>query len=162
MLFRSAGGGGCADPNADLTNKAYPHFGSGNCGPYFGDQTWMSANDPFVNGQYGWHDSNCPGVSANPYCAIQFPQATRVKRFRALLHTNPPKKCTFQGSNDSDNGVNGAWTTLYGPFDFVSGQEGVWSQDYSFNNANSYKLYRLNCPGSPPFALYEWEMFCGP
>ncbi len=149
----------CKDPTADLTDKAYPHFGSGNCGPYFNDQSWMSANDAYQNGVFGWHDSGCPQVSGNPFCAIVFPDPPTITKLRVLMHTNPPKNCKFQGSNDTVNGSNGTWTSLYGAFDFPSGQEGQWIE-YNFVNPNAYKSYRLNCPGSPGFALYEWEMMC--
>ena len=150
----------CNDPKTDLTSATYPHYGSGNCSPYFGDQTWMSKNDAYASAQFGWHDS-CGKTGPESWCAIQFPVHTRVVRFRVLLHTNPPKKCVFQGGNDSSNGQNGSWVTLYGPIDFPSSQEGQWSQDHTFSNTNAYKLYRLYCPGTPSHALYEWEMFCG-
>ncbi|MSP92254.1 MAG: hypothetical protein EXR79_10705 [Myxococcales bacterium] len=150
----------CSDPNADLTNATYPHYGSGNCSPYGNDQTWMSKNDAYASAQYGWHDS-CGKTGPESWCAIQYPAPTRVVRYRVLLHTNPPKQCVFQGGNDSSNGQNGNWVTLQGPIDFPSGQEGQWSQYHTFQNTNTYKLYRLYCPGTPSHALYEWEMFCG-
>ena len=152
----------CADPNADVTSKTYPHFGSGNCGPHGSDQTWMSANDPYGSGAFGWHDSGCPSVSAKPFCTIHYPKAIRIDRFRVLLHANPPKKCLFQGSKDATNGTDGSWATLAGPIDFPSSQEGKWSQTHAFANNVAYSAYRLHCPGSPAFALYEWEMFCKP
>jgi hypothetical protein len=151
--------GTCTDPNADLTNANYPHYGSGNCSPYGSDQTWMSKNDAYAGGSYGWHDS-CGKTGPNSWCAIQFPSATKVTRLRVLLHTNPPKNCYFQGSDASSNGVDGAWTSVTEQFDFPSGQEGQWWEK-KFANTYPYKFYRLWCPGTPSHALYEWEMFCG-
>ena len=150
----------CSDPNADLTNAAYKHYGSGNCSPHGADQTWMSKNDAYSSGQFGWHDS-CGKTGPNPFATIAFPKPMVVQSFRVLLHSNPPKKCNFQGSDDTTNGLNGAWTTLYGPFDCPSGKEGQWGQRRSFANSHPFMAYRLHCPGSPAFALYEWEFFCG-
>ena len=151
----------CTVANTDITKKSYTHFGSGNCGPYYANQTWMSANDAYKGGQFGWHDS-CGKTGPNPFCAIKYPDQVVINSFRVLLHTNPPKKCRFQGSNDSTNGLNGSWVQLYGPVDCPSGKEGQWGQTRSFANNTAYSWYRLHCPGSPSFALYEWEMFCVP
>ncbi len=148
----------CKAANTDITNKSYTHFGSGNCGPYYGNQTWMSANDAYGSGKFGWHDS-CGKTGPNPFCTIKYPEAVVVNSFRILLHTNPPKKCSFQGSNDSSNGLNGTWTLLYGPLDCPSGKEGQWGATRSFVNQTPYLFYRLHCPGSPSFALYEWEIY---
>ena len=149
----------CTNANADLTNAAYKHYGSGNCGPHYADQTWMSRNDAYGSGKFGWHDS-CGKTGPNPFATIVFPQPTVVRSFRVLLHTNPPKKCRFQGTDTTTNGLNGSWTTLYGPFDCPSGQEGKWGQRRTFKNTTAFRAYRLHCPGSPSFALYEWEFFC--
>ena len=151
----------CAAANVDVTNKSYPHHGSGNCGPHYGDQTWMSSNDAYGSGQFGWHDS-CGKTGPNPFCAIKYPEQVVISSYRVLLHSNPAKKCSFQGANDSTNGLDGGWTTLHGPVDFPSGQEGKWSTTFKFNNGAAFSWYRLHCPGSPAFALYEWEMFCTP
>jgi hypothetical protein len=150
----------CSNPYEDLTKSTYTHFGSGNCGPYYHDQTWMSRDDRYVAGNYGWHDG-CGRVDREPYCAIEYPNPVKVTRIRVLLHESPPSHCFFQGSQDSADGTNGTWVRLYGPVDFPTNHEGQWSQDLRFENPLGYRLYRLYCPGSPSFALYEWEMFCG-
>ena len=150
----------CATPG-DLTSHLYRHWGSGNCPPHFGDQSWLSRDDAL--GESGWHDSVCQqstGVSPQSFAAIEFPAPTVIKRFRALLHTYPPKNCTFQGSVDTSKGMDGTWRSLYGPFDFTSDQEGQWSSYHTFANNNAFNVYRLYCPGTPPHSLYEWEMFC--
>ena len=151
----------CGAANTDVTNKSYAHYGSGNCGPHYADQTWMSSNDAYKSGQFGWHDS-CGKTGPNPFCAIKYPEQVVINSYRVLLHTNPAKKCSFQGATNSTNGLDGGWTTLHGPVDFPSGQEGKWSTTFKFNNDTAFTWYRLHCPGSPAFALYEWEMFCSP
>ena len=154
----------CTRPDTDLTSRSYRHWGSGNCPPHYHDQSWLSADDEFHYGQVGWHDSHCPpdayAVSTHSFAAIEFPLPTVIKRFRVLLHDVTAKKCYFQGSFDSSDGLNGVWHTLYGIFDFPDGPVGTWSGYYTFSNQDAFTVYRLSCPGTGIHALHEWEMFC--
>lgn len=112
-------------------------------------------------GEFGMHSSSCPSTPALTYIAIDLGTPKRVQKLRVVLHTNPPKGCTFEGSTTSTDGLNGSWITLLTTFDFPSGQEQQWWEK-SFSNSKAYRMYRLYCPGSPSNALYEWEMYCTP
>jgi hypothetical protein len=69
------------------------------------------------------------------------------------------KAFSFEGSNNSTNGNDGTWTTLFGPIDMPSGQELQWWEAPAFVNTTMYKWYRVHSTTTGGFALYRWAMY---
>jgi hypothetical protein len=156
LVLQSNAGTGAFGP--DLTSAAHPHF-----------VTWAQSNPPGAgspNGdaisddsdaQFGWHATT--GVPSFPDQAGTRLDAAYVVRSVAFQsHVNPLRLFDLQGSNESTNGTDGTWTTVFSG-EMTERGERVW-QAFTFDNDTAYQWWRVNVRSmwSSGWALYEWEL----
>jgi len=79
-----------------------------------------------------------------------------------LLRTDGPTQVSFQGSNNTTDGVDGDWTTLLGPLDTSGDHPEPWVE-WTFENEMNYTSYRLADDSQVGFVVMRWEMLpCEP
>ena len=106
-----------------------------------------SANDSTHEGWVAFSRSTLQGqkwisaFSSFPHwLCYKFPSTKIIIRYTLFSSTTLPKDWTFQGSNDTTDGLDGSWTTL----DTQTGQNPTTKTIYTFANTTPYLAYKIH------------------